>query len=51
MKYILVQWPESQDLMMIEGFEEHSTLANADYAGPAAYFVEEDWLNEVTNNK
>ena len=46
MKYILVQWPESQDLMMIDGFEEHSTLADAEFAGSAAYFVEEDWLNE-----
>ena len=54
MKYVLVQWPESQDLMMTEGFEEHSTLANVEFAGSAAYFVEEEWLNDKnksTTNK
>ena len=47
MKYILIQWPDSQYLMTIEGFREHSSLADADYAGSSAYFVEENWFKEV----
>lgn len=43
-KYVLVQWPDSQELMEYEGFNEHSSYADYDTFGPAAYFVEEEWL-------
>lgn len=50
-KYILVEWPESQSLMDYEDFEDHSCLVNdeswLDQYGPASYFVEEDWLKEI----
>lgn len=45
MEYILFQWPESQELMEVEGFEEHSNLADCEKFGSAAYFVEKEWLN------
>jgi hypothetical protein len=51
MKYILVQWPESQELMEIDGFEEYSSLAHPSEFGSCAYFVEEDWYNEEVKNK
>lgn len=50
-KYILIQWSDSQYLMTIEGFKEHSSLADADYAGSSAYFVKEDWLKEVMEDE
>ncbi len=39
--YILVQWPESQDLMEEEWFEEEAILAlgSEDKTGSSAYFV------------
>ena len=49
-KFVVVCWPESQELMDIEGFEDHSHLINdeiglMDY-GSCAYFVDEEWLEE-----
>ena len=41
--YYLVHWPESQELMDIEGFYEHSSL-HLDES--SAYFVEKDWYDE-----
>lgn len=46
-KYILVQWPDTQELMEYKDFEEHSSFADCDVFGPASYFVEEEWLNKV----
>lgn len=39
--YILVQWPESQDLMEEEWFDEEAILAlgSEDKTGSSAYFV------------
>lgn len=45
-KYVLVTWPESQELETRKGFENHCSLADCDKFGPEAYFVEENWLNE-----
>ena len=42
--YVLISWPESQELMGMEGFEEHSSLADCDVFGPCAYFVDKEWL-------
>lgn len=44
--YYLVHWPESQELMEIEGFDEHSSLYLDE---SAAYFVEKDWYDENVN--
>ena len=48
MAYVLVEWPDIQDIMDEEGFEENSSLADCEQFGSSAYFVDEDWLNEVT---
>lgn len=52
--YVIIQWPEIQELMTIEGFEENSYLINdtkgiEDY-GSSAYFVDYYWLLCVTGN-
>jgi hypothetical protein len=50
MKYIVIEWPESQYLYDIEGYRNHCYLINDSYGiekfGSSAYFVEEDWYNE-----
>lgn len=55
MKFILVEWPETQNLMDHEGFEENACLANDDYFlktyGSSAYFVNEEWLKEVEDGR
>lgn len=48
-RYVVVTWPESQNLFDIPGFEENSYLVNDDRGmedfGSSAYFVDEDWLD------
>jgi hypothetical protein len=50
-KYVVVTWPESQDLMNKPGFRENSYLVNDDKGiedfGSSAYFVDEDWLAQA----
>ena len=45
-----VGWPEIQDLMMVEGFDDNAYLINDDKGmddfGSSAYFVDVDWMNE-----
>lgn len=45
--YILVQWPESQDFIGVEGayFCDHEDL------GSSAYFVRKDVYDKVMNEK
>lgn len=54
-KYVIVTWPESQELMEYEYFENHSYLINDKQGmedfGSSAYFVEEDWLNRMKRLK
>lgn len=49
--FVIVQWPEIQDLMEKEGFEENAYLGNDDQFlekyGSSAYFVSQDWLSNV----
>mgnify|MGYP001583809765 CR=1 FL=1 len=49
-RFILVTWPYSQLFMEIPGWVTHSHLANDEIGyeryGPAAYFVEEEWLRK-----
>ena len=51
-KYVVVTWPDSQALMDREGFRENSYLVNDDKGmkdfGSSAYFVDEDWLNGLS---
>lgn len=52
-KYVVVTWPDSQDLMGKPGFRENSYLINDDKGiedfGSSAYFVDEEWLNNAEN--
>ena len=47
--YIIIQWPEIQYFMELEGFKENSYLINDDKGiekfGSSAYFVNTKWLN------
>lgn len=49
--YVVVAWPDSQYLMELEDFKNHSYLVNDDQGmqdfGSSAYFVEKNWLNKV----
>ena len=51
MEYIVLTWPEIQNLMVKEDFEEHSYLINDDKGlndfGSSAYFIEKNWYDEV----
>lgn len=53
--YVVVTWPDSQDLMEVEGFEDNSYLISDEREirdfGPSAYFVDVKWLNNLNNNK
>lgn len=49
MRYILIGFPDIQEYMDLDGFEEHSSLADCDKFGPSTYFVEEEWLNNIDN--
>ena len=48
MTYVIVQFPESQDLMELKGFEENCCLVNdshfVEMYGSSAYFVNVSWL-------
>jgi hypothetical protein len=50
-KYVIVEWPYSQELMEYDDFDCHSCLINdeswVDQYGSASYFVEEDWLKQI----
>lgn len=45
--YKLVEWPESQNYMGLEDFDEHASLADCEKFGSCAYFIDSDWLAEV----
>lgn len=49
--FIIVQWPEIQELMDKEGFDLNCSLANDEWAldkyGSSAYFVNKAWLNSI----
>lgn len=53
--YVVITWPDSQDLMEIEGFRDNSYLINDEKGiedfGSSAYFVSVEWLNNLNNNK
>ena len=46
--YILVDWPEVQELMEKDGFDENAFLRNSlDSIAFPAYFVNKDWYDTV----
>lgn len=53
-KYVVISWPEIQNYMDLDGFEENSYLVNDDKGiedfGSSAYFVDEDWLDSLEEN-
>jgi len=53
-EFIVVTWPDSQDLMELDGFRENSYLINdekgLDDFGSSAYFVNKKWY-EAKNNE
>lgn len=48
--YVIVTWPEVQELIVLDGFRENSSLITEEplisECGSSAYFVKESWLNE-----
>ena len=40
--YVLIEWPDSQELMDIEGFDENSYLSDS-----SSYFVRRGWFSEA----
>jgi hypothetical protein len=53
--YIVIQWPEIQDLMDKEGFDENAFLINDEKGyikfGDSAYFVNYDWFQNALNDE
>ena len=49
--FIIIQWPEVQELMDKEGFDTNACLANDKWTlekyGSQAYFVNKAWLNSI----
>lgn len=49
--FVIIQWPEIQDLMNKEGFNTNASLANDEWClekyGSSAYFVNKQWLSKV----
>ena len=50
-RFIVVTWPDIQNLMVFEDFNENACLINdqpfLDEYGSSAYFVRESWFNEI----
>lgn len=46
--FVVVMWPESQELMELEGFDENACLVNdspfLEEYGSSAFFVRQSWL-------
>ena len=53
MGYIIICWPDSQELMELDGFRENCSLINGerglDTYGSGAYLVDKDWYDKRTN--
>ena len=53
MSKIIICWPDSQELMELDGFRENCSLINGerglDIYGSAAYLVDKDWYDEYVN--
>ena len=53
--YEIIQWPEIQDLMEKDGFNENAYLVNDENGineyGSSAYFVSKEWLDKAKNTQ
>ena len=51
-EFIVIQWPEVQELMEFEGFSENAALVNTrplyDEFGDSAFFVRKQWLDSIS---
>lgn len=51
-EFIVIQWPEVQELMEFEGFNENSHLIDFDplYTefGDSSFFVRKQWLDSIS---
>lgn len=45
--YVLVQWPETQELMDKEWFDEEASLADCEKFGNSAYFIPQKRYFEI----
>ena len=49
--FVIIQWPEVQELMTKEGFYLNASLVNDAWLlekyGSSAYFVNKQWLNKI----
>jgi hypothetical protein len=54
-KYEIIVWPEIQELMELDGFEDNSYLINDEKGleefGSSAYFVNTKWLDKFFEDK
>ena len=49
--FLVVEWPESQELMEHEGFMDNCTLLLNDGFGSASYLVRKDWYARLQNGE
>ena len=53
--FVVLEWPESQEYMDLEGFSDNAYLINDEQGltefGNVAYFVNIDWIEEQEKNK
>lgn len=54
-EFVVIQWPDSQELMDLDGFNENCHLIDFDplYSeyGDSAFFVRKSWLEEVCKDE
>lgn len=49
--FLVVEWPESQELMEHEGFMDNCTLLLNDGFGSASYLVKKDWYARLQSDE
>lgn len=49
--FMVVEWPESQELMDYEGFADNCTLILSDGFGSASYMVNKNWYSQLRNDE
>ena len=49
--FVVVSWPESQELMDYEGFYENCDFISGDTLEPCSYLVRKNWYGKLLNGK
>ena len=49
--FLVVEWPESQELMEYEGFMDNCTLLLSDGFGSASYLVNKHWYGKLLSSQ